>query len=152
MNFIKSSIFTYIQNSIPSCSAVFGKVKTSVSTFFPQRAISCNKYSIRISWIYFYHSNMLGVFESYIFKRVPSVRRFVYSISISNRTLVIVFACSYPNYIVIVWVNCNTTDGVGPLIIKNGLKRCSCINCFPYTARGSCHIPSTFPSRINSNI
>ncbi len=133
MDFIYSGVLADLQYFFPILATIRSFVQSTISTGTPKRSRCCYINHIRISGINFYHSDMLRILQPHMLPAFATINGFVYSIAISHASLIVVFACSNPNHIVIVWIHRHKTDGVRAFVIKNRLKRNPTILRFPYS-------------------
>jgi len=97
-------------------------------------------------------ANLAAFFQSCIFERLATVQRFVNTIAVTQCTLVVVFACSYPNYIWIIGIEFNHTDGIRAVFIEYRVPGRSVVGGFPDMAAGNTHIVFFWVFRIHGKI
>ena len=149
MNFIKTCMLVYEKNIIPSFTTIFSHIYASISTFAPERPIRRNIDNIRIFWMNNDVTNMLRVFKPHIFPWSTTVNRFINPITVCNRSLIIIFTCTNPNYICIIGVYCNTTNRIRRLTIKYWCVINSPVWSFPNTSRGDSYVILKRIVRVN---
>ena len=152
MNLIETGVVGYMQNARPRFSAVGRLVDASFAAAVPYRSVGRHIHRIRLCRVDGYHANAFRRLQSHVFPGLPAVQRLVQAIAVGHRPLVVVFSGPNPDGSRVLGIYRHTTDGVGGLVVKNGIKRNPVVFGFPNPAAGCCNVPGVRFLRIDGKV
>ena len=95
---------------------------------------------------------MLGSLQAHIFPGFSTILTAIDSVSVSHVPSAYIFSRTYPDGIGIPRINRDTADGVGALVVKNGLPGDAGIHRFPDIPGTHSHVPGLLITGMNGNI
>ena len=95
---------------------------------------------------------MFGLTQTHIFPVLSIIFRSINAISIADGPLAVIFSSPYPDNMSIIGVDDDTTDGIGPILVKYWSKSDSCIDGLPNIPASHSHIIFFVAVRVDGKI
>ncbi len=137
---------------LPGLTAIGGLVETPLTALRPQGTLSGDPDHVRVSRIDENPADVLGFLQTHVLPGLPAIDALVHAIAVSHMPAADVLAGTHPDNVGVARVEGHITEGIGPLIVEDGLPCRSRIGRLPEIAATHSDVPDRRILRMDSDI
>ena len=109
------------ENLLPCVAAISCFENTTLAALAPQRPLSGYPNRFGIVWVNNDFGNVFRIFETFVGPRFAGILTQVNAIAVAHMPAAHIFAGTSPDALVVRWINGQATNGIGSVIIENGI-------------------------------
>ena len=152
VDFVDAGVLVDLEHEFPALARVSRPVEPALAARRPQRPLRRREHGARIVGMHRDHADMQRGLESHVAERAPPVHRLVDPVPVAHRALPVVLAGAYPEGEVVPRIERDGTDGVGPVVVEDGVPGCPCVGGLPHTAGGGRDVPGAAVGRVDGDV
>ena len=147
-----AGVFRNVEHFFPGFATICCFVQAAVTTRAPGRTFGSHIHHVGVARVDKDFANVLRIFQPHVFPSFSIIGGFPYTVSITQRPLIIIFAGAGPNHVVVIGVHSQAPHRIGAIMVENGFKGGAVIVGAPNAARSSRHKKAAVVVRVNSKI
>jgi len=134
---VDAGVLADIENLFPCFSAVSRFVQSAFTARTPYRSFRCDIYHIAVAGVNGYSAYLTRFLQTHVLPACACVIRAVYAVTPSQCTLMVVFAGTGPDHVVVARVNDDAANGICTVFVKNRFPGGAVVLALPDVARSN---------------